>query len=202
MSEQPSPTSLFEGQIYDRLLAERIVFLRGEVRDDLANSLCAQLLLLSAADSEKDIRLYINSPGGSVTAGMAIYDTMQFVPNDVVTVAVGFAASMGQFLLTAGTPGKRLALPHARVMMHQLSGGIGGTATDIRIQAENLLHLKRTVTEITAQQSGHTFEEIEQDADRDRWFTAEDAVSYGLVDRVVERQADVPPAGSARLGLR
>src|SRR5664279_1014783 len=161
MSEQTSNGSLFEGQIYDRLLAERIVFLRGEVEDGNANAVCAQLLLLSAADPDRDIRLYINSPGGSVTAGMAVYDTLQFVPNDVVTVGVGFAASMGQFLLSAGTPGKRFALPHARVMMHQPSGGIGGSATDIRIQAENLQHVKRTIQELTAGQTGRGLEEIE-----------------------------------------
>jgi ATP-dependent Clp protease protease subunit len=184
--------SLFEGQVYDRLLGERILFARGEVDDAMANLLCGQLLLLSAADPGRDIRLYVNSPGGSVTAGMAIFDTMQFVPNDVVTVAVGFAASMGQFLLTAGTPGKRFALPHARIMMHQPSGGIAGTATDIRIQAENLLHVKRTIQELTARQTGRTVEEIAADSDRDRWFTAEEAVGYGLVDQVVRRAADVP----------
>jgi len=185
-------TSLFEGQIYERLLGERILFLRGEVTDTMANVICGQLLLLSAADARRDIRLYINSPGGSVTAGMAIYDTMQFVPNDVATVAVGFAASMGQFLLTAGTPGKRFALPHARVMMHQPSGGIGGSATDVRIQAENMLHAKRTIQQLTAEQTGRTLAEIERDADRDRWFTAEEAAGYGLVDQVVQRATDVP----------
>jgi ATP-dependent Clp protease protease subunit len=202
MSEQTSNGSLFEGQIYDRLLAERIVFLRGEVADAGANAVCAQLLLLSAADPGRDIRLYINSPGGSVTAGMAVYDTMQFVPNDVVTVAVGFAASMGQFLLSAGTPGKRFALPHARVMMHQPSGGIGGSATDIRIQAENLQHVKHTIQELTAGQTGRSLEEIERDADRDRWFTAEQAVDYGLIDQVIQRANQVPPATpGSRSGL-
>jgi len=186
--------SLFEGQIYERLLGERILFLRGEVTDTVANLLCGQLLLLSAADPNHDIRLYINSPGGSVTAGMALYDAMTFVPNDIATVAVGFAASMGQFLLTAGTPGKRFALPHARVMMHQPSGGIGGTATDVRIQAENMQHAKRTIQELTARQTGRTVEEIERDADRDRWFTAEEAAAYGLVDQVVQRATDVPRA--------
>jgi ATP-dependent Clp protease, protease subunit len=202
VTETQITESLFEGQIYDRLLNERIVFARGEVNDAMANLLCGQLLLLSAADPRKDIRLYINSPGGSVTAGMAIYDTMQFVPNDVATVVVGFAASMGQFLLTAGTPGKRLALPHARVMMHQPSGGIGGTATDIRIQAENLQHVKRTIQELTAAASGHTVEEIDRDADRDRWFTAEEARAYGLVDAVVERATDLPRSDGAVRGLR
>jgi ATP-dependent Clp protease protease subunit len=202
MADTQTTESLFEGQIYDRLLNERIVFARGEVDDAMANLLCGQLLLLSAADQRKDIRLYINSPGGSVTAGMAIYDTMQFVPNDVATVAVGFAASMGQFLLTAGAPGKRLALPHARVMMHQPSGGIGGTATDIRIQAENIQHVKRTIQEITAAASGHTAEEIERDADRDRWFTAEEAAAYGLIDAVVQHATDVPRTEGGIRGLR
>jgi ATP-dependent Clp protease protease subunit len=202
MSEQTSNGSMFEGQIYDRLLAERIVFLRGEVADAGANVVCAQLLLLSAADPGRDIRLYINSPGSSVTAGMAVYDTMQFLPNDVVTVAVGFAASMGQFLLSAGTPGKRFALPHARVMMHQPSGGIGGTATDIRIQAENMQHVKHTIQQLTANQTGRSVQEIERDADRDRWFTADQAVAYGLIDQVIQRATEVPPAvGSSRSGL-
>jgi ATP-dependent Clp protease protease subunit len=201
MSDNGNDT-LFEAQIYDRLLAERIVFLRAEVTDDLANALCGQLLLLSAADPTRDVRVYVNSPGGSVTAGMAVYDTMTFIPNDVVTVAVGFAASMGQFLLSAGTPGKRFALPHARVMMHQPSGGIGGTATDIKIQTENLQHVKRTIQELTAAQTGRTLEEIERDADRDRWFTAQEAVDYGLVDRVIASAAQVPPAAPAvRTGL-
>jgi len=191
MSEQPNSGAMFEGQIYDRLLAERIIFFRGEVTDATANMVCGQLLLLSAADPHRDIRLYINSPGGSVTAGMAVYDTMQFVPNDIETTVVGFAASMGQFLLSSGTPGKRLALPHARVMMHQPSGGIGGTATDIRIQAENLQHAKRTIQELTAAQTGRSIEEIDRDADRDRWFTARQAVEYGLVDRVVEQAAEL-----------
>jgi len=202
MSEQTGNGSLFEGQIYDRLLAERIVFLRGEVEDGNANAVCAQLLLLSAADPDRDIRLYINSPGGSVTAGMAVYDTLQFVPNDVVTVGVGFAASMGQFLLSAGTPGKRFALPHARVMMHQPSGGIGGTATDIRIQAENLQHVKHTIQELTAAQTGRTLHEIERDADRDRWFTADQAMDYGLINQVIQRATQVPPAArTSRSGL-
>jgi ATP-dependent Clp protease protease subunit len=144
MTDQPNVDTVFEGQIYDRLLAERILFFRGEVTDAVANVVCGQLLLLSAADPDRDIHLYINSPGGSVSAGMAVYDTMQFVPNDIETTVVGFAASMGQFLLSSGTPGKRFALPHARVMMHQPSGGIAGTATDIRIQAENLQRTKRT----------------------------------------------------------
>ncbi|KGN39166.1 ATP-dependent Clp protease proteolytic subunit [Knoellia subterranea] len=176
-----------DDSIYNRLLKERIIFLGSEVRDDNANAICAQMLLLAAEDSEKDIWLYINSPGGSVTAGMAIFDTMQWVPNDVATVAMGMAASMGQFLLSAGTPGKRYATPHARVMMHQPSGGIGGTASDIKIQAEQLLHIKKQMAELIAQHTGQTPEQIEADSDRDRWFTAAEAKEYGFVDHVFSR---------------
>jgi len=200
MSEQTKDGALFEGQIYDRLLRERIVFFRGEVTDAAANAICGQLLLLSADDPHRDIQLFINSPGGSVTAGMAVFDTMQYIPNDVATVVLGFAASMGQFLLTAGTPGKRFALPHARILMHQPLGGIGGSATDIAIQAENIKHVKRTIQQITAERTGHTLEEIERDADRDRWFTAEQAVAYGLVDRVVATVAEVPDGLGGRRG--
>lgn len=176
-----------DDSIYNRLLKERIIFLGSEVRDDNANAICAQMLLLAAEDSEKDIWLYINSPGGSVTAGMAIFDTMQWVPNDVATVAMGMAASMGQFLLSAGTPGKRHATPHARVMMHQPSGGIGGTASDIKIQAEQLLHIKKQMAELIAEHTGQTPEQIEEDSDRDRWFTAQEAKDYGFVDHVFSR---------------
>lgn len=176
-----------DDSIYNRLLKERIIFLGSEVRDDNANAICAQMLLLAAEDSEKDIWLYINSPGGSVTAGMAIFDTMQWVPNDVATVAMGMAASMGQFLLSAGTPGKRHVTPHARVMMHQPSGGIGGTASDIKIQAEQLLHIKKQMAELIAEHTGQTIEQIEEDSDRDRWFTAEEAKAYGFVDHVFSR---------------
>ncbi|MCL2787231.1 MAG: ATP-dependent Clp protease proteolytic subunit [Micrococcales bacterium] len=171
--------------IFNRLLKERIIWLGSEIRDDNANAICAQMMLLAAEASERDIFLYINSPGGSVTAGMAIYDTMQFIAPDVTTVAVGMAASMGQFLLSSGTPGKRYATPHARVMMHQPSGGIGGTATDIRINAELILHMKRVQAELTAAQTGKTVEQITADADRDRWFTAEEALEYGFIDKVV-----------------
>jgi ATP-dependent Clp protease, protease subunit len=174
-----------DDHIYNRLLKERIIFLGSEVRDENANAICAQLLLLAAEDPEKDIRLYVNSPGGSVTAGMAIFDTMQFVEPDVATVAVGLAASMGQFLLSAGTPGKRYATPHARIMMHQPSGGIGGTASDIKIQAEQMLHIKSQLGELIAQHTGQTAEQIERDSDRDRWFTADQAKQYGFVDHVV-----------------
>ena len=174
-----------DGHIYQRLLKERIVFLGSEVKDQNANAICAQMLLLTAEDETSDIFLYINSPGGSVDSGMAIYDTMQFVPNDVVTVGMGLAASMGQFLLAAGTKGKRYALPHARIMMHQPSGGIGGSASDIKIQAEQSLLLKKQLNELQAQHTGQTLEQIEIDSDRDRWFTADQAKDYGLVDQVI-----------------
>ena len=177
--------------VYNRLLRERIIFLTGEVRDEMANAICAQILLLSAEDPAKDIYLYINSPGGSVTAGMAIYDTMQFVKNDISTVAMGIAASMGQFLLTAGAPGKRFALPHARILMHQPLGGIGGTATDIRIQAEQMAQTKLTMSEINAKHTGQTLEKIIADSDRDNWFNAEEAKAYGFIDHVARSEGQV-----------
>ncbi|MDV3221740.1 ATP-dependent Clp protease proteolytic subunit [Intrasporangium sp.] len=173
-----------DDHIYNRLLKERIIFLGSDVRDENANAICAQLLLLSAEDPEKDIWLYINSPGGSISAGMAIYDTMNWIPNDVATVAMGMAASMGQFLLSAGTKGKRYATPHARVMMHQPSGGIGGTATDIKIQAEQMLYIKNQMAELIAQHTGQSVDQIVKDSDRDRWFSAEEAKEYGFVDHV------------------
>ena len=191
---QPGVMGL-DDHIYNRLLKDRILFLGSEVRDENANAICAQLLLLAAEDPVKDIYLYINSPGGSITAGMAIYDTMQFVPNDIVTVGIGMAASMGQLLLTAGTKGKRYITPHARVLMHQPLGGIGGTASDIKIQAELILHMKRTMAELTAEQSGQTVETITRDADRDRWFTAPEALEYGLVDHVVQTAGQVTGGG-------
>ncbi|MDJ0340126.1 ATP-dependent Clp protease proteolytic subunit [Streptomyces sp. H10-C2] len=181
-------------QVYNRLLNERIIFLGQAVDDDIANKITAQLLLL-AADPEKDIFLYINSPGGSVTAGMAIYDTMQYINNDVVTIAMGLAASMGQFLLTAGTPGKRFALPNTRILMHQPSAGLGGSATDIKIQAEQLLHTKRRMAELIAQHSGQSVEQITKDSDRDRWFSAEEATAYGLLDEVMLTASGVPGGG-------
>jgi ATP-dependent Clp protease, protease subunit len=184
-----------DDHIYNRLLKERIIFLGSEVRDDNANAICAQLLLLAAEDPERDIWLYINSPGGSVTAGMAIFDTMQFVQPDVATVAMGLAASMGQFLLSAGTPGKRYATPHARIMMHQPSGGIGGTASDIKIQAEQMLHIKRQMAELIAQHTGQQLAQIEADSDRDRWFTADQAKEYGFVDHVVENASQARGGG-------
>ena len=176
-----------DDHIYQRLLKERIIFLGSDVRDDNANAICAQMLLLAAEDPEKDIWLYINSPGGSISAGMAIYDTMKWIPNDVATVAMGLAASMGQFLLSAGTQGKRYATPHARVMMHQPSGGIGGTASDIKIQAEQMLYTKNKMAELIAEHTGQTVEQITTDSDRDRWFGAQEAKEYGFVDHVFER---------------
>ena len=182
-------------RVYERLLRDRIVFLGSEVRDDMANALCAQLLLLAAEDPERDIWLYINSPGGSVSAGMAIYDTMQYVKNDVATVALGLAASMGQFLLCAGAAGKRYALPNARIMMHQPLGGLGGTASDIKIQAEQMLFTKRRLAAQIAEHTGQTVEQIETDSDRDRWFTAEQARDYGFVDHVVTSARQVSGSG-------
>ncbi len=181
--------------IFNRLLKERIIWLGSEVRDDNANVICSQLLLLSAEDPDKDIFLYINSPGGSVTAGMAIYDTMKFIPNDVVTVATGLAASMGQFLLSSGTKGKRYATPHARILMHQPSGGIGGTASDIKIQAELILHMKKVMAELTAEQTGQTVDKILKDNDRDKWFTAEEALEYGFFDKIAAHAGSVSGGG-------
>jgi ATP-dependent Clp protease protease subunit len=190
-----APAASYDDSVYQKLLRERIVFLGSQVEDSVANLLCAQILLLAAEDPEADIFLYINSPGGSVTAGMAIYDTMQYVRNDVATVAMGLAASMGQFLLSAGAPGKRYALPHARIMMHQPSGGIGGSASDIKIQAEQMLHIKKQMAELIAQQTGQTLEQVERDSDRDRWFTADAALEYGFIDQVVRSAADVIGSG-------
>src|SRR3954454_27833 len=178
-------------QVFNRLLKERIIFLGQVVEDTIANVICAQLLLLAAEDPTRDIFLYINSPGGSVSAGMAIYDTMQYVENDVATVAMGLAASMGQFLLCAGAPGKRYATPHARIMMHQPSGGFGGTASDIAIQAEQMLYTKRKLQERIAEHTGQPVDTIERDSDRDRWFTADEAKEYGLVDKVVRHARQV-----------
>ena len=177
--------------VYSSLLANRIIFLGSEVRDENANAICAQMLLLNAEDPHSDIYLYINSPGGSVDSGMAIFDTVQWISNDVATVAMGLAASMGQFLLSAGTPGKRYALPHSRIMMHQPSGGLGGTASDIRIQAEQSLHIKKTMAQLIAQHTGQSVEQIEADSDRDRWFTAEQALEYGFIDHVYERASQI-----------
>ncbi|MFP5377794.1 MAG: ATP-dependent Clp protease proteolytic subunit [Acidimicrobiia bacterium] len=178
--------------IYQRLLKERIIFLGTQVDDPSANLLCAQLLLLAAEDPERDISIYINSPGGSVTAGLAIYDTMQYVPCDVSTVCMGLAASMGQFLLCAGTPGKRYALPHSRILMHQPSGQMQGQAADIAIQAEQIIYLKRMMAERISFHTGQPVERIEADSDRDRWFTAQEAKDYGFIDRVIEKAIQAP----------
>jgi ATP-dependent Clp protease, protease subunit len=186
------PVLPFGDQLFQRLLRHRIIFLGQQVDDDIANRICAELVLLASEDDKRDISIYINSPGGSVYAGMAIYDVMQYVPNDIATYAMGMAASMGQFLLTAGAAGKRYALPHAQILMHQPSGGIGGTASDIRIQAEQMLYIKRTLFERTAYHTGQPLEQIEKDADRDRWFTAEEAKEYGFVDRVIRSAIEVP----------
>ncbi|MFM7030553.1 MAG: ATP-dependent Clp protease proteolytic subunit [Micrococcales bacterium] len=171
---------------FDRLLKDRIIWLGSEVRDDMANEICAKILLLAAEDSTKDIFLYINSPGGSITAGMAIYDTMQFVPNDIVTVGIGMCASMGQFLLTSGTKGKRYATPNTRVLLHQPHGGFGGTASDIQTQAELITSMKKQLASITAAQTGKTVEQVMADGDRDRWFTAQEALEYGFIDHIQE----------------
>lgn len=180
-----------EDFLYTQLLKSRIVWLGEDVRDDNANAICSQLLLLSAEDPEKDIYLYINSPGGSVTAGMAIYDTMQYIPNDVVTVATGLAASMGQFLLASGTKGKRYATPHARVLMHQPLGGAGGSATEIRINADLIISMKQQLAEITAANTGHSVEQIIADGDRDHWYTAQEALEYGFVDHIVKSASEI-----------
>lgn len=181
--------------IYNRLLKERIIWLGSEVRDENANAICAQMMLLAAEDPEKDIWLYINSPGGSITAGMAIYDTMQYIQPDVATIAMGMAASMGQFLLSSGAKGKRYATPHARVMMHQPSGGIGGTATDVRINAQLIMHMKQVLSELTAEQTGQPLEKILKDNDRDSWFTAQEALEYGFIDHVVTSASAVTGGG-------
>ncbi len=182
--------------VYERLLRERIIFLGQQVDDTISNQICAQLLLLAAEDPERDINLYVNSPGGSVTAGMAIFDTMQFVECDIATYAMGLAASMGQFLLSAGARGKRYALPHARILMHQPLGGIGGTASDIAIQAEQMKLIKVQMAELIAEHTGQPLEKIQADSNRDRWFTADEALEYGFVDHVVSRVAQVPGSNS------
>ena len=177
--------------VYNRLLKNRIIMLGTEVNDEIANWLCAQLLYLEGEDPTKDIWLHINSPGGSVTAGMAIYDTMQFVSCDIATISVGLAASMGQFLLCAGAPGKRYALPHSQILMHQPLGGVRGQATDIAIQIEQLAYTKKTMFERISFHTGQPYEKIVTDADRDRWFTAEAAKAYGIVDHVIVKRGEL-----------
>lgn len=182
----------FGDMLDERLLRERIIWLEGEVRDENSNRIAKQLQVLAAEDPERDITLYINSPGGSVTAGMVIYDTMQLIPNDVATISMGLAASMGQFLLCAGAKGKRYATPNTRIMMHQPLGGIGGTASDIKIQAEQMLLLKKRLAQLIADHSGQDLATIEADSDRDRWFMPEEAKAYGLIDHVYTSAADAP----------
>ncbi|MHB8219932.1 MAG: ATP-dependent Clp protease proteolytic subunit [Acidimicrobiales bacterium] len=188
----PEPSS----EIYQRLLKERIVFIGSAIDQNTANVVCAQLILLEAEDHERDISLYINSPGGSVTDGLAIYDTMQYVRPDVSTICVGLAASMGQFLLCSGAPGKRFALPHSRILMHQPSGAMQGQAADIAIQAEQIVYLKRMMAERIAFHTGQPIERIEADSDRDRWFTAEEACEYGFIDQVIDRSVAQVGGGS------
>ena len=190
---QQAPTGSPTSEIFNRLLKDRIIILGTDVNDDIANIVCAQMLFLEGEDPEADIWLYINSPGGSVSAGMAIYDTMQFVEPDVATVCMGMAASMGQFLLCAGAKGKRYALPHARIMMHQPSGGVRGQASDIAIQAEQLIYIKRLMAERIAHHTGQPVEQIQADSERDRWFTAEEAKEYGIIDHVRVRRRDGVP---------
>ncbi len=195
LSLPPQPFSQSNGgspvaEIYNRLLKDRIIILGTDVNDDIANIICAQMLFLEGEDSSKDIWLYVNSPGGSVTAGMAIYDTMQFIAPDVATICMGLAASMGQFLLCAGAEGKRFALPHARIMMHQPSGGVRGQASDIAIQAEQLIYIKRLMAERIAHHTGQTVDQIQEDSERDRWFTAEQAKDYGIIDHVSVKRGE------------
>ncbi|GAB2468294.1 ATP-dependent Clp protease proteolytic subunit [Promicromonospora xylanilytica] len=198
---ETSPAQPFDDHLATRLLHQRIVLIGTEIDDTVANRVTSQLLLLSAEDSSADISLYINSPGGSISAGLAVHDTMKLLPNAVSTVAVGFVGSMGQFLLAAGTRGKRYALPHARIMMHQPSGGIGGTTADVVIQAENIRHVKDLVTRLQSEHTGQPVETVAADSERDRWFTAEQALAYGMIDRVVDQVNDVRPGGKRRAGL-
>ncbi len=177
--------------IFTRLLKSRVIMLGTDVNDEIANQVCAQLLFLEGEDPKSDVWLYINSPGGSITAGMAIYDTMQFISCNVATVCLGLAASMGQFLLTSGAPGKRYTLPNARILMHQPLSGLRGQASDIAIQAEQLAFTKRRMAELTAQHSGQKVEQIQADSERDRWFTAEGARDYGLVDKVIIKRGEM-----------
>jgi len=201
VAEPTAAAGTLDEQLINRLLYHRIVVLGSEVDDRVANRLCAQLLLLSAEDPRTDISLYINSPGGSVTAGLAIYDTMRLIPNDVITMAMGLAGSMGQFLLCAGTAGKRFSLPHAQVLMHQGSAGFGGTAADVEIYAEQLERTGELMIMLIAEHTGQPAERVRADSLRDRWFNAEEARDYGIIDHIVERLDDVRPAAGIRMGL-
>ncbi|TCP53619.1 ATP-dependent Clp protease protease subunit [Tamaricihabitans halophyticus] len=203
VAESGAAGGTLDDQLATRLLSQRIVVLGTEVDDQVANRLCTQLLLLSAEDPRSDISLYINSPGGSVSAGLAIYDTMRLIPNDVGTLAMGLAASMGQFLLCAGTPGKRFALPHSQVLMHQGSAGFAGTAADVEIYAEQLERTGTTMNQLTAEHTGQSVDTIERDSLRDRWFNAKEALEYGFIDHIVEQLDDVRPSTNKQTaGLR
>jgi ATP-dependent Clp protease, protease subunit len=195
---EPITTGTLDDQLITRLLYQRIIVLGTEVDDRVANRLCAQLLLLSAEDPRSDISLYINSPGGSVSAGLAIYDTMRLIPNDVSTLALGLAGSMAQFLLCTGTAGKRFSLPHAQVLMHQGSAGFGGTAADVEIYAAQLQRTSALMTRLISEHTGQPVERVEKDSERDRWFSAEEALEYGIIDHIVERVDDVRPAIASR----
>jgi ATP-dependent Clp protease, protease subunit len=199
VAEQAPISGALDDQLITRLLYQRIIVLGSEVDDRVANRLCAQLLLLSAEDPRADISLYINSPGGSVSAGLAIYDTMQLIPNDVSTLAMGLAGSMAQFLLCAGTSGKRFSLPHAQVLMHQGSAGFGGTAADVEIYAAQLERTGALMTRLTAQHTGQPADKVEADSRRDRWFSAEEALEYGMIDHILERVEDIRPVGIGRM---
>ncbi|GAA4686587.1 ATP-dependent Clp protease, protease subunit [Promicromonospora umidemergens] len=198
---ETSHSQPFDDHLATRLLHQRIVLIGTEIDDAVANRVTSQLLLLSAEDSGADISIYINSPGGSISAGLAVFDTMKLLPNAVSTVAVGFAGSMGQFLLAAGTKGKRYALPHARIMMHQPSGGVGGTTADVVIQAENIRHVKDLMIRLQSEHTGQPADTVAADSERDRWFTAEQALAYGMVDKIVDQVNDVRPGGRRRAGL-
>jgi ATP-dependent Clp protease protease subunit len=199
VAEPAAMTGSLDDQLIARLLYQRIIVLGTEVDDRVANRLCAQLLLLSAEDPRSDISLYINSPGGSVSAGLAIYDTMRLIPNDVSTLAMGLAGSMAQFLLCAGTAGKRFSLPHAQVLMHQGSAGFGGTAADVEIYAAQLERTSAVMTRLIAEHTGQPPERVEQDSRRDRWFSAAEALEYGMIDHVLERVEDIRPSIVGRM---
>lgn len=194
-------TQPFDDHLGSRLLHQRMVLIGAEIDDAVANRVTSQLLLLSAEDSGAEISLYLNSPGGSISAGLAVYDTMKLLPNAVSTVAVGFVGSIAQFLLSAGTKGKRYALPHARIMMHQPAGETSGTTSDVVIQAENIRHLKDVMTRLQSEHTGQPVETVAADAERDRWFTAEQALAYGMIDKIVDQVDDVRPGGRRRAGL-
>jgi ATP-dependent Clp protease, protease subunit len=199
VAEQVPLAGPLDDQLLTRLLYQRIIGLGTEVDDRVANRLCAQLLLLSAEDPRADISLYINSPGGSVSAGLAIYDTMRLIPNDVSTLAMGLAGSMAQFLLCAGARGKRFSLPHAQVLMHQGSAGFGGTAADVEIYAAQLERTGALMTRLTAEHTGQPADRVEADSRRDRWFSAEEALAYGMIDHILERVEDIRPAAVGRM---